>query len=156
MNISQEEEARYENLQLIALDYARNGETKELDKMINHGMSVNLSTHKDDSLLMLATYNGHMETAKMLINHKADINKINKRGQTPLEGVAFKGYFDIVKLLIESGANFQGKAIIYASMFGNKQIVEYIKNQGIDKKSLRILGISVEKIASIMSIFKKK
>lgn len=152
--ISQEEELRYEQLQLIALDYARNGDTNELQKMIEYGMSVNLSTHKDDGLLMLATYNGNLETAQMLIDYKADINRVNQRGQTPLEGVCFKGYLDIVKLLVQNGANFEGKAIIYASMFGNKDIVAYLKNQGIDKKSLKILGINIEILASITAYIK--
>ena len=57
MEISKEEEERYVQLQMMALDFAREGNTQELELMIKHGMSVNLCTHKDDSLLMLATYN---------------------------------------------------------------------------------------------------
>ena len=154
MEISKEEEKRYAQLQMMALDFAREGNTKELELMIRHGMNVNLCTSKDDSLLMLSSYNGNIETSKMLIELGADINKINQRGQTPLEGVCFKGYLDIVKLLVQNGANFEGKAIIYASMFGNKDIVAYLKKQGIDKKSLKIFGINIEIVASITTYIK--
>lgn len=144
--ISKEEENRYEQLQLIALDYARNGNTQELEKMIEAGMSVNLSTAKDDTLVMLASYNGNFETVQMLISHKANLNKINQRGQTPLEGVCFKGYLNIVKLLVANKAQVETKAIIYASIFGNKEIVKYLKAQS--KK----VSISV-KVVEFLSFF---
>lgn len=158
--VTKKEELRYEQLQLMALDFARNGETIELEKMIKAGIKVNLSTNKDDTLLMLSTYNGNLETSQMLINYKADIDRINQRGQTPLEGVCFKGNLDIVKLLVKNGANIQGKAIIYASMFGHKNIVSYLKNQGLDRKYLKIIGVKLETITVITSflknLFKKK
>ena len=105
--ISKQEEERYEELQLIALDFARNGNTRELEKMLEYGMSVNLCTSKHDSLIMLSSYKGHLETTKMLIEKGADINKLNARGQTPLDGVCFKGDFRIAKLLVENGANME-------------------------------------------------
>lgn len=153
--ISNEEEHRYAQLQQIALNFAREGNTIELEKMVIAGINVNLSTHKEDSLLMLASYNGNYETTKMLIENNADLNRINLREQTPLEGVCFKGDLNIVKLLVQSGANFEGKAIIYASMFGNIDIVEYLKSQGVDKKSLKIFGINIEIIATITTYIKR-
>ncbi len=154
MEISKEEESRYAELQMMALDFAREGNTKELEQMIKHGMSINLCTNKDDSLLMLATYNGHLETSSMLINKGSNLNQVNQRGQTPLEGVCFKGNLEIVKLLVESGANSTGNAIIYASMFGNKDIVSYLKEQNSDNKEAKILGINIDFIATITSKFR--
>ncbi|NOX15260.1 MAG: ankyrin repeat domain-containing protein [Epsilonproteobacteria bacterium] len=158
--ISQQEERRYEELQLTALDFARDGNTKELKKMLDYGMSVNLCTPKNDSLIMLSSYKGHLETTKMLIEKGADINKINARGQTPLDGVCFKGNLNMVKLLVENSANIDGNPIIFATIFGNKDIVHYLKEKGLNKKSLKILGISVEFISSfissIKSLFKAK
>ena len=154
IEISKEEEQRYAELQEIALNFAREGNMQELEKMLRAGINVNLSTHREDSLLMLASYNGNYETTKMLIENNADLNKINAREQTPLEGVCFKGDLKIVKLLVENGANFEGKAIVYASMFGNKDIVEYLKSKGLAKKSLQIFGINIEWIASITTYIK--
>ena len=157
--VSKEEEERYAELQMIALDLAREGNTSELEYMLDYGMSVNLCTHKDDSLLMLASYNGNYETTKMLIDKGADIERRNQRGQTPLEGVCFKGNLEIVKLLVENGANVEGNAIIYATMFGNKDIVSYLKEQNLDRKNVKIWGVNVDIIASITSkvryLFKK-
>ena len=153
--ISQDEEKRYEELQLMALDFARAGQTQDLQKMIEYGMSVNLSTSKGDTLLMLATYNGNLDTSMMLINNGADMNRINQRGQTPLEGVCFKGDLNIVKLLVQNGANFEGKAIVFASIFGNIDIVRYLKSQGINKQNFNKFGLSIEILASITTLIKK-
>ena len=150
----QEEEKRYAVLQMLALDFAREGNAQELEYMLDYGISVNLCTNKDDTLLMLSSYNGNFETTKMLIDKGADIERRNQRGQTPLEGVCFKGNLEIVKLLVQNGANTDGNAIIYASMFGNKEIVAYLKEQNIDKKDAKILGINVELIASVTSKFR--
>lgn len=151
--VSREEEKRYEELQLLALDYARQGNTQELAKMISYGMPVNLCTNKDDTLLMLATYNGNYETAQMLIKNAADLNKVNQREQTPLEGVCFKGYIEIVKLLVESGANITSNSITYASIFGHKEIVKYLKNKSPSKK-YKIVGIDAESISNFVAKIK--
>ncbi len=150
MEISQEEEQRYAELQEIALDFAREGSRTELENMIRHGLSVNLSTHKDDSLLMLATYNGHYETSKMLISNGSDLDRVNMRGQTPLEGVCFKGNLKIVQLLVESGAKITDSAMVYAAIFGNKEILDYLKKNAQSKSKEKILGISMSFIASFV------
>ena len=152
--ITQEEEDRYAKLQLLALDFAREGNTKELEKMLKYGMSVYLCTHKNDTLIMLASYKGHIETVKMLIEKRADINKTNARGQTPLDGVCFKGNLEMVRLLVENGANIQGNPIIFATIFGNSDIVSYLKNHCVDKKSYKILGVNVDIISNFVSFFK--
>jgi len=152
--ITQQEEDRYAKLQSMALDFAREGNTQELEKMLEHGISVDLCTHKSDTLIMLASYKGHLETVSMLIAMGADVNKINARGQTPLDGVCFKGNLEMVKLLVKNGANIQGNPIIFATIFGNKDIVEYLKNQGIDRKSHKLLGIRVESISHLVSFVK--
>lgn len=158
--ITKEEEERYAQLQLLALDFAREGNTDELYKMIEHGMSVNLVTHKDDSLLMLATYNGNLETSQMLIAHGADMNRRNQRGQTPLEGVCFKGNLEMVKLLVESGAEVSKNAFIYATMFGNKEVVVYLKkytNSSLAGTLITMIGSVLLFVSSnVKKMFPKK
>lgn len=152
--ISQAQEDRYAQLQMIALDFAREGNTSELKKMLQYGLNINLCTHKSDTLLMLASYKGHLDTVKMLIQRGADVDKTNARGQTPLAGVCFKGNLGMVKLLVEKGANINGAPIVFATIFGNKKIVNYLKEQGVDKKSYKIIGISIDKISSFISFFR--
>ncbi|MDR2081990.1 MAG: ankyrin repeat domain-containing protein [Campylobacteraceae bacterium] len=148
---------RYDELLAIAVDFARYGQTVELENMLKAKLPINLKDHKGNSLLMLAAYNGNPETVKMLIDMGADVNLKNDRGQTPLAGVCFKGYLDIVKLLVENGAKidedngFGMKAVMFASMFGNRDIVEYLtkKKSGLKPKFYLLLS-------KIVSFFKRK
>jgi len=64
---------------------------------------VNLADAKGNSLLMLASYNGEVETTRMLLGRGADVDRRNDRGQTPLGGAAFKGDEEIVALLLAHG-----------------------------------------------------
>ena len=149
--ISEKEELRYAELQGMALDFARNGDTEDLEKMIIHGMNVNLCTNKDDSLLMLASYNGNYETTEMLLKYNATIDKVNQRGQTPLEGVCFKGNLEMVNLLVNNNCIVSKNAIIYATIFGNIEIVKYLKRYNSNNFKEKILGVKVEIIAAIIS-----
>ncbi|RXJ96698.1 hypothetical protein CRU94_00865 [Arcobacter sp. AHV-9/2010] len=159
MEVSQEELKRYEELQVLALDFARVGKTQDLKAMIEAGMSVNLSDHKGNTLLMLASYNGNFETTSMLVDLKADIDRKNDKGQTPLAGVCFKGYFDIVKILVEAGANINENnglgttPLIFASMFGHTQIVEYLNKQDKNRSFKSKIYLLLSKF---ISLFKKK
>lgn len=134
--LTEAEEARYAQLQRQALDFARSGATALLRQMVEAGLPVNLSDHKGQSLLMLASYNGNYETAQMLLELGADVDRRNDRGQTPLGGVAFKGYLDVVKLLVENGADPQADngggmtALSFAAMFGRSEVVAYLQSQG--------------------------
>src|SRR5277367_4586155 len=100
-NITTEaEEKHYAELQHLALAFARNGESKHLAAMLRAGLPVNLSVGKGNSLLMLASYHGEVETTRMLLEHGADADRRNDRGQTPLGGAAFKGFEEVVELLL--------------------------------------------------------
>ena len=155
--ILEEEQKRYEELQVFALDFARTGKTEDLKAMLQAGMPVNLCDHKGNSLLMLASYNGNLETTSMLVDFGAEVDKKNDRGQTPLAGVCFKGYIDIVKVLVKAGANIYENngmgttPIMFASMFGNSEIVKFLDEQNSGFKSKIYLGFS-----KFISIFKKK
>ena len=141
MEATEQELKRYEELQVFALDFARQGKTVDLKAMLEAGMPVNLCDHKGNTLIMLASYNGNLETTSMLIDFKALVDQKNDRGQTPLAGVCFKGYLDIVKVLVNAGANIHENnglgttPIMFASMFGNYEIVKYLNNQNSSFKT---------------------
>jgi hypothetical protein len=128
------EEERYSQLQLQALEYARNGETEPLLPMIEAGLPVNLADENGQTLLMLACYHGHEETARELLARGAEADRRNDHGQTPLGGVAFKGFLPIARLLVEHGAdpkadNGSGMTPVqFADMFGQKEMGEYLRS----------------------------
>ncbi len=132
ISITQDEEKRYEQLQLMALDFARVGNVIELSRMIEAGLSIDLCDNKGNSLIMLASYHNQEEMVSFLIKNGALVDKKNDRGQTPLAGVCFKGYLNIVKLLVENGANkyedngLGATPVTFASLFGHEDIVLYL------------------------------
>jgi hypothetical protein len=127
------EEQRYAELQQLALDFARRGAVRELTSMLDHGLPVNLSDLKGNSLLMLACYHGHEELVRDLVSRGARVDEQNHRGQTPLGGAAFKGYAGIVQLLLEAGADAradQGNGatpVMFAAMFGRTEVVAILR-----------------------------
>ena len=114
-------------------DFAREGKTPELRQYISAGIPVNLTNHKGDTLLMLASYYGNLETVDMLLVNDADTNVLNERGQSPIAGAVFKGYDDIVEALFEKGADLYAghpNAVDSAKMFRKE---EYLRLFGVDE-----------------------
>ncbi len=154
--ITADEEERYAELQNMALDFARKGNLDELSRMIYSGLNINLSDHKGNSLLMLASYNNQIELVEFLIKKGAEVDKRNDRGQTPLAGVCFKGYFEMVKLLVEKGkANIYANngmgttPVTFSALFGHKEITEYLTK---DKKST-VYSMLTNTISYIRRVF---
>lgn len=101
-------------------DLARAGDTSTLHQYLSAGVPKNLTNSSGDTLLMLASYHGHAETAKMLLDNGADANVLNARGQSPIAGAVFKGYDEVVRALYEGGADVmlgQPNAVDCARMF---------------------------------------
>jgi ankyrin repeat protein len=101
-------------------DLARSGTTPALEQYLVAGIPKNLTNASGDTLLMLASYHGHADTARMLIEQGADANVLNGRGQSPIAGAVFKGYDDVVRILYEGGADVglgQPSAVECARMF---------------------------------------
>jgi len=120
--VTESEERRYAELQALALDLARRGETEMLVEMVAHGLPVNLSDARGNSLLMLASYNGNLETARRLLDRGADVDRRNDRGQTPL------------------GAGVT--PIMYAAVFGRTSIVGLLQRKGAALGRRSRLGLS--------------
>ncbi len=77
-----------------------------LQPALTAGLPPNLtSASTGDSLLMLASYHGHLPATKLLLSHGADPNRLNDRKQSPLSGAVFNGEEEIVEALLEGGAD---------------------------------------------------
>jgi len=125
---------------------ARQGDAVMLARLLGRGLPVNLRNHKGDSLLMLASYHGHLEAARVLLDHGADPALANDNGQMPLAGAAFKGNLEMVRLLLERGGDPDAAAgdgrtaLMMAAMFNRVAIVDYLLQQGADPRRRDIRG----------------
>ena len=69
--------------------------------------------------LIIAAFNGNMDSVKILLEYKADIEARGTvkfdgedfEGSTPLWAAAIPGHLDVVKLLIERGADVDGRNV---------------------------------------------
>jgi len=142
------EEQRYAELQLMALDFARNGETETLVSMLRSGLAPNLADHKGNTLLMLAAYHGQHTTAQALLDFGAEIDRPNDHGQTPLGGVAFKGDIPLAELLLAHGAALEADngmgmtPLMFAAMFGRHEMVELLRRRGASLRRRTRFGLS--------------
>jgi uncharacterized protein len=131
--ITEVEQRRYAELQQMALDAARQGDTEMLRPMLEAGMPVELKDGNGNTLLMLAAYHGNAETVQLLLEHRAEPDARSDRNQTPLAGVAFKGHLDVARLLLAAGADpladqGGGKTpVMFAAMFGHPQMVALLE-----------------------------
>ncbi|KAF2824924.1 ankyrin [Ophiobolus disseminans] len=123
-------------------DLARTGATITLQPYLIAKLPPNLTNSSGDTLLMLASYHGHAETAQMLLDSGADANVLNGRGQSPIAGAIFKGYDDVVKVLFEGGADIRlgrPNAVECARMFKREGCLKVF---GVDDGRERDFSIS--------------
>ena len=90
---------------------------------------------KDESPLMLASFNGLLDIAKKLIDRGADVNK---PGWTPLHYAATKGHNALMDLLLEHHAYIDAASpngstpLMMASLYGTAAAVKLLLEAGAD------------------------
>lgn len=161
-SLTAEEEKRYAELQLMALGFARAGDTAQLEAMVAAGLPVNLADHKGNTLLMLATYNGNADTARMLIARGAEVDRRNDRGQTPLGGVSFKGDLALVRLLVEAGAEVDADngggmtPLMYATLFGRHETAAWLRTHGATHGRRTFAGAMARAVGALVGLFRRR
>lgn len=86
-------------------DLAREGRAEELMPIIDRGVPVDLTDHKGDTLLILATYNGHPRLVEDLLRRGADVHRLNARGQSALTCAVFVQDERSARALMVAGAD---------------------------------------------------
>ncbi|XP_005875471.2 PREDICTED: ankyrin repeat domain-containing protein 29 [Myotis brandtii] len=93
-------------------------------------------THCGTSLLMVASYAGHIDCVRELVLQGADINLQRESGTTALFFAAQQGHNDVVRFLFEFGASTEfrtkdgGTALLAASQYGHRQVVDTLLRHG--------------------------
>lgn len=137
-------------------DLVRSGDTQHLQRLFLMGLVPNLLDAQGNSLLMLAVYHGHSDTAKIILKHGGDPELGNDRGQTPLGAAAFKGDEVCLELLLSHGADLNARppggktALMYAAMFERVKIVQRLLQLGADVKLIDDRGLTAQQLAIAM------
>lgn len=135
---------------------ARSGDATTLARLLDKGLSPNMSNHKGDTLLMLAAYHGHVEATQALLQAGADPERYNDMAQTPLGAAAYKGDLPIVEALLAHGARPDfappgGKTpSMFAAMFNRVDVLKVLVAQGADLDAQSSEGLSALELAAKM------
>lgn len=155
-DLTPEEYAAFQELATRAFNAARSGDTAELGSFLDAGMPANLTNEKGDTLLMLASYHGHVDATRLLLEKGADPERRNDRGQTPLQGAAFKGEMEIAALLLDHGAAVDGAgedgrtALMMAAMFDRVAMIDLFVERGADIHRTAADGVTAKGAAEKM------
>ena len=123
-----------------------------LSCLIKNGADVNAHTFHNETPLMLASHDDHVNVVTFLIKHGADVDLQDKDGDTALHYAASSSLPEIVETLLNLGAshmcNHQGLTPLHqACISANIAVVEYLiqrpeitREQRVD--ALELLGAS--------------
>ncbi|XP_053768439.1 ankyrin repeat domain-containing protein 29 isoform X1 [Desmodus rotundus] len=116
---------------------ARRGNLALLRLLLNSGrVDVDCRDSYGTTLLMVASYAGHIDCVRELVLQGADINLQRESGTTALFFAAQQGHNDVVRFLFEFGASTEfrtkdgGTALLAASQYGHKQVVDTLLKHG--------------------------
>ena len=96
---------------------------------------VEVRTTADESPLMFASLDGHLELAKLLITRGADVNK---PGWAPLHYAATRGHLTVMNLLLENHAYIDASSpngttpLMMAAFYGTPSAVKLLLEAGAD------------------------
>ncbi|XP_026983417.1 ankyrin repeat domain-containing protein 29 isoform X5 [Sagmatias obliquidens] len=116
---------------------ARRGNLALLRLLLNSGrVDVDCRDSNGTTLLMIASYAGHIGCVKEIVLQGADINLQRESGTTALFFAAQQGHNDVVRFLFEFGASTEfrtkdgGTALLAASQYGHMKVVETLLKHG--------------------------
>ena len=112
-------------------------------KLLARGMNVETADRNGNTLLIIASTEGHFGLAKRLLDLNANPLKRNGFGESPLMMAALKDHLEIVKLLHAYGSqiNHSGwTALHYCAWGGNTTVCSYLIENGAQVNALSANG----------------
>ena len=120
---------------------AYSNDTRQVSEAIKNGMPVNQKDENGNTALMLASFDGHVETMQLLIDAGADINLRDSKGRAALMFASSGSFPAAVRLLLEKGAEINAvdnvdhfNALMFAAAEGLSPIVDILLEHGADPK----------------------
>ena len=135
-------------------EIARRGDTEVMDMFLDAGLDPDLQDAQNNSLLMIAAYNGQLEMTRLLLDAGADPDLPGARGNTPLMGVCFKGYLEVAEELLARGAQVNARGggdltpLMMAALFNKLEFAKLFLAHGADAALTNLQGQSAAAIAS--------
>ena len=88
------------------LDAAWNGDVTTVERMLRHGMPVDVTDWGDLTALHSATWSNQIDVVKQLLHEGADVNRqTGDSKDTPLHKTARSNYIEVARLLTDNGAD---------------------------------------------------
>jgi ankyrin repeat protein len=113
--------------------------------IVERSQNVHASGFDDDeTLLILASREGHSEVARVLLEHGADIETRSKYEWSPLEQASSHGHIGVVQVLLEHGADVKAvdtdnrTALHIASDSGQATAARVLLEHGADANAKRM------------------
>ena len=101
-------------------------------------INSNYQNELGDTILMLASRNGHHQVVELLLSKDPDINIQNNEGMTALMFASGKGHHQVVEFLLskDPDINIQNIAgltpLMFVSIYGHHQIAELLLSKDLD------------------------
>ena len=141
--------------QELLFDAATLGRTDLIAPLIAAGADVNGRDPRGFTPIILASYNGHLETTEALIAAKGDACLPDRdQGNTAQMGVAFKGDDRIAARLLKAGCDVDARnhagqtALMMAALFGRTAQIDMLIAAGADRTAVDAAGRSAAAVAA--------
>eukprot|EP00929_Paragymnodinium_shiwhaense_P072915 TRINITY_DN37017_c0_g1_i2.p1 TRINITY_DN37017_c0_g1~~TRINITY_DN37017_c0_g1_i2.p1 ORF type:complete len:665 (-),score=135.62 TRINITY_DN37017_c0_g1_i2:231-2192(-) len=111
---------------------ARNGDVKELRKLLEEGGNVNARDDKGNNALHMAVAGGHLSAVELLAGSGIELRRKDEGGRPVLSSAAERGDVAMVRFLEEAGAGIKGKdkndaqALHWAALSGHRDIIDFL------------------------------
>ncbi len=116
------------------LELVPKNDVQGMTKALENGVDVNITDNNKNSLLLIATRNGHTEMVKLLLKYGADVNQQSDNLDSAFLYAGASGQTELVKLYLDNGARFDifnrynGTALIPACERGHVETVRLLAN----------------------------
>jgi len=132
------------------LGAATRGDVKIVGDFLSKGLDPNTADPTGNTLLMIASREGHFELVKMLVSRKASVVARSPHGDTALMFASLKGRMPIVEFLVEHGAQLSQPGwtpVHYAAFEGRSEVLKFLIGRGANKDAVAPNGYSALMLA---------
>lgn len=133
------------------LKAVKTGDVASLTELLRRGVDADTTDLEGNTLLMIATREGHEPVVDVLLAQRPKVNARNSAGDSALRFAAIGGKTAIVKKLVTAGARINTPdwtPLIYACFGGHVEIVRYLIQMKADVNAASDNGTTALMVAA--------